>query len=129
MDQTRPQDQTSLTSRLLSETFPEIQTPDFLEKLSDDSHQLLRKILSITPFIISAVDSQGIVTLSEGGGLTRLGFEPGEWVGKSIFAEFADDPDLIDLFQRTLHGEKQRHVRTVGEQTLDVEYTPLYNDQ
>lgn len=129
MDQTRPQDQTSLTSRLLSETFPEIQNPDFLEKLSDDSHQLLRKILSITPFIISAVDSQGIVTLSEGGGLTRLGFEPGEWVGKSIFAEFADDPELIDLFQRTLQGEKHRHVRTVGEQTLDVEYTPLYNDQ
>ena len=129
MDQTRPQDQTSLTSRLLSETFPEIQTPDFLEKLSDDSHQLLRKILSITPFIISAVDRQGMVTLSEGGGLTRLGFEPGEWVGKSIFDEFADAPELINLFQRTLHGEKQRHVRMVGEQTLDVEYTPLYNDQ
>ncbi|QDT28609.1 PAS domain S-box protein [Gimesia panareensis] len=129
MDQTESQDHASLASRFLSETFPELQNRDFLDHLSDVNHQLLRKILSITPLIIWAVDREGIVTLSEGGGLTKLGYEPGEWVGKSIFKEFADDAELIDLFNRTLSGEKNHLVRTVGAQTLDVEYTPLYNDE
>lgn len=129
MDQTESKDHTSAASRLLSETFPELQNRDFLENLSDVNHLFLRKILSVTPLIIWSADRNGIVTLSEGGGLLSLGYQPGDGVGKSIFEEFAGDPELIDLFRRTLNGEKIHLVRTVGDQTLDVECTPLYNDQ
>lgn len=129
MDQTESQDYVSPASRFLTETFPELQNRDFLKNLTDVNQQFLRKILTVTPLIIWAADRNGIVTLSEGGGLTKLGYEPGEWVGKSIFEEFADDAELIDLFQRTLAGEKNHQIRTINDQTLDLEYTPLYNDQ
>lgn len=129
MDHTESQENSSLASRFLSETLPELRSREFLENLAGADHQLLRKILSITPLIIWAVDRNGIITLSEGGGLKNLGHQPGDWVGKSIFDEFADDPQQIELIKRTLNGEKNHLVRSIGDQTLDVEYTPLYNSQ
>ncbi|QDT92367.1 PAS domain S-box protein [Gimesia algae] len=118
-----------LSSRIISETFPELQTGDFLQNIIDSDQQLLQKILSITPLIIWAVDRHGIVTLSEGGGLNRLGFLPGEWVGKSVFKEYADDPELIDIFNRTLQGEELQRIRAAGELVFDVDYNPLFDEQ
>ena len=78
MNHNQSPDHNRLSSRILSETFPELQSGELLQNIFDSDHQLLRKILSIPPLIIWAVDRHGIVTLSEGGGLNRLGFLPGE---------------------------------------------------
>ena len=129
MNHNQSPDHNRLSSRILSKTFPELQSGELLQNIFDSDHQLLRKILSIPPLIIWAVDRHGIVTLSEGGGLNRLGFLPGEWVGKSIFKEYADDPELIEIFRRTLNGEELQRRRTAGALVFDVEYSPFYDGQ
>ncbi len=118
-----------MTSRIISETLPELHLGEHLQNILGSEQQLLRKILSITPLIIWAVNRHGIVTLSEGGGLNRLGYLPGEWVGKSLFKEYADDPELIDIFTRTLNGEELQRIRRVGKLVFDVEYNPLFDEQ
>lgn|GEM_PF-1445167 len=98
------------------------------ENIAEIDHRLLRKIFVNTPLIIWAADRNGIVTLSEGGSLTKLGYKPGEWVGRSIFHEFAGDKELLARFRRTLDGEASQIQRTVGELILEIEYIPLYDD-
>ncbi|WP_299468999.1 PAS domain-containing protein, partial [uncultured Gimesia sp.] len=116
-------------SRLLSGHFPQLSASDLVQNIAEIDQRLLRKILLHAPLIIWAVDRNGIVTLSEGGGLKKLGYEPGVWVGRSIFQEFAADQELISLFKRTLNGEASHLERNFGSLVLDVEYTPLYNEQ
>jgi len=115
--------------RLLSGHFPQLSASDLVQNIAEIDQRLLRKILLHAPLIIWAVDRNGIVTLSEGGGLKKLGYEPGVWVGRSIFQEFAADQELISLFKRTLNGEASHLERNFGSLVLDVEYTPLYNEQ
>lgn len=107
----------------------ELKTSDFLQNLVQIDHQLLRNILANTPLIIWAVDRNGIVTFSEGGGLKKVGHQPGEWVGRSIFEEYSDDPELISIFRKTLRGEALRLERSFDNLILDVEYTPLFDEQ
>ena len=120
---------TGLASQLLSETFPKLQSSELLKYIVETDNQILRKFLSFTPLIIWVVDREGIITLSEGGGLKKQGFRPEDWVGKSIFQECADAPEMMSLFQRTLNGEESQHVRPIGDLILDVEFTPLYDEQ
>ncbi|QDT43886.1 Sensor protein FixL [Gimesia alba] len=124
----------SLQSPPVDSSFPgvnvtELKTSDFLQNLVQIDHQLLRNILANTPLIIWAVDRNGIVTFSEGGGLRKVGYQPGEWVGRSIFEEYSDDPDLISIFRKTLRGEALRLERSFDNLILDVEYTPLFDEQ
>lgn len=107
----------------------ELKTSDFLQNLVQIDHQLLRNILANTPLIIWAVDRNGIVTFSEGGGLKKIGFQPGEWVGRSVFEEYADDPELIAIIRKTLNGETSHRERSIGNLILDIEYSPLYDEQ
>jgi len=116
------------SSRLLSEAFPKLQSSELLQNIVETDNQILRKILSYTPLIIWVIDRDGIITLSEGGGLKKQGFRSEDWLGKSIFQEFPDDPEMISLFKKTLSGEESQHVRTIGDLILDVEYTPLYDE-
>tara|TARA_R110002111_G_scaffold2705_6_gene18093 strand:+ start:34071 stop:36119 length:2049 start_codon:yes stop_codon:yes gene_type:complete len=113
----------------LSEKYPELQVSDQTQKIADIDQRLLRKILSNTPLIIWAVDRNGIVTLSEGGGLKKLGYMPGEWVSRSVFEEFAADEDMISRFSRTLNGEASQIERHFNGIVFDVEYMPLYDEQ
>ena len=44
--------------------------------------------------VLFALDADGVFTLSEGKALERLGLEPGEVVGRSVFEVYADDPQI-----------------------------------
>ncbi|QDT96676.1 PAS domain S-box protein [Gimesia aquarii] len=120
---------TALRSQSSIDNFSKLTTSEVLQSIAEFDHKLLRKFLSNTPLIIWAVDRNGIVTLSEGGGLAKLGYEPGEWVGRSILEEFAEDKELISIFRKTLNGEANHIERRTGDLILDVEYTPIYDDQ
>ncbi|WP_339730799.1 PAS domain S-box protein [uncultured Gimesia sp.] len=129
MTQNNSLQSSSADSQSLGENLLGLKTSEFLQNLAQIDHQLLRKILANTPLIIWAVDRNGIVTFSEGGGLRKVGFQPGEWVGRSVFQEYADDPELISIFRKTLNGEVSRLERFVGNLILDVEYMPLFDEQ
>lgn len=57
------------------------------------------------PILLWMTDREGIVTVSEGAALKRLGFSPGELVGRSVFDVYRDDPYTTGFIRRTLAGE------------------------
>jgi two-component system cell cycle sensor histidine kinase/response regulator CckA len=65
----------------------------------------LRAFISSLPIVIWAIDRDGRVTLSEGKLLERLGFVPGELVGRSVFDLYHGVPQVIDVIHRVLAGE------------------------
>lgn len=69
------------------------------------SQEALRTVMEGAPLVLYATDAQGVVTLSEGAGLTRLGLAPGEVVGLSVFEMYAGVPEIVDNLHRVLAGE------------------------
>ena len=69
------------------------------------SEEALRAVMEGAPIVLYATDAQGVVTLSEGAGLARLGFAPGEVVGRSVFEMYRDVPEIVYNLSRALAGE------------------------
>src|SRR4029079_5559424 len=71
---------------------------------------------------------KGIFTLSEGEGLTALGWKSGEMVGRSIFDIYGDNPEVLGNFRRALAGAAFSRAVEVGALTFEARYSPLTND-
>ena len=84
------------------------------ERLRRTAEAQLRHAVNCTPFVLWAIDNQGIFTLSEGRGLEALGLQPGQVVGKSVFDVYAAVPSLTDALRTTLAGGEFPH-------TVDIE--------
>lgn len=69
------------------------------------SEAALRAVLEGAPVILYAANAAGIVTLSEGTGLSALGLKPGEAVGRSVYDFSLGDPLLDGNTKRALNGE------------------------
>ncbi|HEY6221542.1 MAG TPA: ATP-binding protein [Candidatus Eisenbacteria bacterium] len=89
------------------------------------SEERLRTVIAGAPIVLFAIDPQGIITLSEGRGLAALGRKSGESVGKSIYAIYADYPDLVENIRRALRGEDLSAVIEVGEAAFEARYAPI----
>lgn len=70
-----------------------------------NSAEALRTVMEGAPIVLYATDAQGVVTLSEGAGLARLGLAPGEVVGQSVFEMYQDVPEILSYLKRALAGE------------------------
>ena len=77
------------------------------------------------PVYLWACDRDGIVTLSEGGGLKGLGFKPGELVGKSIWKLYADVPFILDSLRRAFAGEAQSRTAEIGGMITESRLAPV----
>ena len=87
----------------------------------------LRTVTENVPIILWALDMEGRFTLSEGSTLRKLGIEPGEMVGRSVFDEFADAPDVVKMCRAALRGEKKDVVLSAQAQTYSVSVAPQWN--
>ncbi|MCP5053178.1 MAG: response regulator, partial [bacterium] len=94
------------------------------EKELRESRERLHSAIRHASMVIWAVDSQGIITFSDGGGLERVGLKPGELVGKSIF-ELSDYPEVIDAARKAIRGETVSHIVPFGEFIFNILYSPL----
>jgi PAS domain S-box-containing protein len=74
----------------------------------------LHNVINSVPLVIIALDSRGVVTLSEGNGLERIGVKPGEMVGRSGIGYFGSIQLTLEVgevisgdvvIQRVLAGE------------------------
>jgi PAS domain S-box-containing protein len=92
-----------------------------------NANQRLQAILSYAPLLIWAIDKEGILTFCEGKGLEKIGFAPGESVGKSVFELFAKDGPIIDITQRVLAGEFVSDTIQFKDVFFEVRYQPLVN--
>jgi PAS domain S-box-containing protein len=90
-----------------------------------NANQRLQAILSYAPLLIWAIDQEGILTFSDGKGLEKIGFAPGESVGKSVFELFAEDGPIIDITKRVLAGEFISETIHFKDVFFEVRYQPV----
>ena len=85
-------------------------------------------ILNNAPLVLFALDESGEFLHSRGRALAAFGLEDGELVGKNINEVYADEPEIIEDFERAREGEPVESVRTVGETVFRTWYRPVEID-
>lgn len=80
------------------------------------------------PMVFYVLDKDGIFTLSEGLGLIKLGLEPGQVVGLSVFDVYKDYPEIIDAVSRALKGENIVFEHNVGDYYIENRLVPQYDE-
>ena len=98
-------------------------------KEATQSLGMLRMVVSNTPTILYAVNSEGVFTLSEGKGLESLGLKPGELVGKSIFEIYQDNPTIIEYTKRVLAGEEKTWLAEIAGKWFENRSAPLRDEE
>lgn len=91
--------------------------------------ELLRTIIANLPIIVFAVDRNGIITLSEGKGLERLGRKPGELVGQAVLDVYGDVPEMEQELFQALNGEPGLVHLEIGGLALEAWHFPLRNQE
>lgn len=94
-----------------------------------ESAELLRTIIANVPIVLFAVDRDGIITLSEGKGLERLGGKPGASVGRAVVDLYPDIPGIEQKLSRALRGESASARVEMGDAVVEAWYTPLRNPE
>ncbi|PSQ33307.1 hypothetical protein BRD09_01250 [Halobacteriales archaeon SW_10_68_16] len=77
------------------------------------------------PIVFYTFDEDGVFTRSQGKALDRIGFEPGEAVGQSVFDLYADRPEIIDHCERALDGEQVSATVEIGTGIFEAYYAPV----
>lgn len=98
------------------------------ERALRETRAQLDYVISRAPVVVFVLDEKGVFTLSEGRGLARLGRNPSESVGRSIFDVYPDIPAIHDAVRTTLQGEAQSLVIRMGRTVFDVWYSPRLDD-
>jgi PAS domain S-box-containing protein len=71
-----------------------------------DAEQHLRTIVAKAPVVFFSLDAEGRFTLSEGRALQKLGLQPAQVVGQSVFHIYGNYPNIIRDVERALAGEE-----------------------
>ncbi len=75
------------------------------EKQIERFDEQLKLIVKNAPIVLWSLDKDGRFTMSEGKGLEKLGFSPGEPVGLSAFELYGFNQTFANCIHRTLAGE------------------------
>lgn len=102
-----------------------------LAKPLTETEQRLRTIVTKAPVVFFALDANGIFTLSEGFALQKLGLQPGEVVGRSIFDLYREQPHIVRNAGRALRGEEFSTTDDMPELGLcfETHWAPLHNPE
>jgi two-component system cell cycle sensor histidine kinase/response regulator CckA len=85
----------------------------------------LHMALQHAPIVLFATDVDGVVTVSEGAALGRMGFKSGELVGASLHDLYKDNPQVLAENQRALAGETFTGVYDLGNIVLETWLSPM----
>ncbi|MGC4042933.1 MAG: PAS domain S-box protein [Armatimonas sp.] len=92
-----------------------------------ESEQRLRVVMENLPVVVFGLDLEGNFTFYEGKGIGRMGYQPGDMVGQSIF-DMMPGSELEAKILQMLEGKLQSWSAEVGDRTLDVECTQVYDE-
>lgn len=93
-------------------------SPEFLKLL-------FAEVARGAPIVISAYDCEGTFLLQIGKGLAKLGLEPNELRGASVFEAFAGADEALTMIRAALAGEGGTNTQILGESTWDNWFSPL----
>ncbi|HEU4329398.1 MAG TPA: PAS domain S-box protein [Roseiflexaceae bacterium] len=113
----------------LAVTFRDISVQLRAERALRENEARLRLVIGNAPIVLSALDAQGTITLSEGKGLEALGLTPGQVVGMSIFDLFAPYPDITGAVRQALQGEAAQVSTRYESLAFEHSLTPLYDER
>ncbi len=82
----------------------EVKTRKTMALALKENQQRMRAVLNYAPLIIWAIDQEGIFTFAEGKALEKIGLQPGQLVGKSLFSLFKDDEQILKDAKKVLAG-------------------------
>jgi PAS domain S-box-containing protein len=85
----------------------------------------LKIVVDHAPVVCWSADRNGIITLSEGAGLSSLGVSPGQLVGMSVFDLYRDYPAICAYIRRGLAGESFWYTVSVGTAAYETWITPV----
>jgi len=85
-------------------------------------------ILANVPIVFFSFDADGIFTRSRGSALERLGLEPDDAVGTSVFEMFEGHPKIPDYCERALDGEQTTGTVEVGDGIFEAWFQPVVDD-
>ncbi len=89
--------------------------------------QQLKVVLDHAPLMLFATDAQGTVTLSEGRGLTLVGLQPGEVVGRSALEMYREVPQMYAAFERALAGENTHLNQELSGQVFECWFVSVHD--
>jgi len=99
------------------------------EKALLESETKFKTLVTNTEEIVYVIAEDGTFLLSEGKGLSRLGVNPGEVVGQSVFELYSDFPDMLGAMRRALHGETTTTETWVAGECFRNWYSPHVNTE
>ncbi len=99
------------------------------EQLLKESEEKFRTLVTNNEEIIYIINKDGTFLLSEGKGLAKLGIQPGQVVGHSVFELYKDYPDMLYEMQKAFAGETITVENKVGGQYFRNWYTPRLNNK
>ena len=99
------------------------------ERRLEETNQRLRTLVSNVPLILFVLDSNGVFTVLEGEALAKLGPEPGEVVGESIFDVYEGRERILENTRRALDGEKVQTVHEIDGRVFETTYQPIVDEE
>jgi PAS domain S-box-containing protein len=106
----------------------EIHTRKKVDQALKESQQRIQAIINYAPLVIWAIDKDGVFTLSEGNALKKVGFQPGEVVGKSLFELFQDNEQIIHNTRKVLAGELVDGPTVYKDVIFENRYEPIFDE-
>lgn len=88
----------------------------------------LRTITDNLPIILFGIDKNGILTMSEGKGLAKLGLKPGQAVGMDAFEMYKDHPEIVSNLHDALNGKSYTFTQSLGDVKLQTWFNPANNE-
>lgn len=102
---------------------------DGLAALSTDiskKQQELATVLDSAPIALYRIDSEGVFREARGNLLSRLGIDAEDLLGESIWELYSDDQQVIEGAEQALDGKQVGYTLTLGDTTLQTQYTPVH---
>ena len=99
------------------------------ERQLEETNQRLTTLVSNVPLVLFVLDADGVFTVSEGEALAKLGPEPGEVVGESIFDVYEGRERILEDTRRALDGEEVETVHEIGGLVFETTYQPIVDEE
>jgi PAS domain S-box-containing protein len=99
----------------------------FIRTQEELSHidRRLREVLANAPIMVTATDTEGVVTLSQGAGLGPLDLAQNELVGRSVFEFVEPDGPIARHWREALAGTSQAAIEEFGGRVFQSWYSQL----